>query len=106
LNTTSIEFESSILTNQLATRNELLNGCYAATDTEYIQTSNQEKPFDLIAVALADSKGNIKAKHVSDFDNYPKPEQTLVQWTMTEILKYRLTIGWYSKGVRLQNKER
>ncbi len=24
---------------------------------------------------------------------------------MTEILKYRLTIGWYSKGVRLQDKE-
>src|SRR5687768_15630457 len=24
---------------------------------------------------------------------------------MTELLKYRLTIGWYSKGVRLQNKE-
>ena len=24
---------------------------------------------------------------------------------MTEILKYRLTIGWYSKGVRLKNKE-
>ena len=24
---------------------------------------------------------------------------------MTEILKYRLTIGWYSKGVRLQNEE-
>ena len=24
---------------------------------------------------------------------------------MSELLKYRLTIGWYSKGVRLQNKE-
>ena len=47
----------------------------------------------------------IKAKHVSDFNKYPKPEQALVEWTMTEILKYRLTIGWYSKGVRLQDKE-
>ena len=39
------------------------------------------------------------------FNKYPKPEQALVEWTMTEILKYRLTIGWYSKGVRLQDKE-
>jgi hypothetical protein len=42
---------------------------------------------------------------MADFNNYPKPEQALVEWTMTEILKYRLTIGWYSKGVRLEDKE-
>ncbi len=90
---------------QQRTRNELLNGRYAAIDTEYIQTSNIKKPFDLIAVAFVDSQGIKKAKHVSDFNNYQKPEQALVEWTMTEILKYRLTIGWYSKGVRLQNNE-
>ena len=87
------------------TRNELLVHNYAAIDTEYIQTNNPEKPFDLVAVAFVNSQGVIKAKHVSDFNNYPKPEQALVEWTMTEILKYRLTIGWYSKGVRLQDKE-
>ena len=87
------------------TRNELLNDNYAAIDTEYIQTNNPKKPFDLIAVSFVNSQGIIKAKHVSDFNKYPKPEQALVEWTMTEILKYRLTIGWYSKGVRLQNKE-
>ena len=86
-------------------RNELLDDNYAAIDTEYIQTNNPKKPFDLIAVAFVNSQGIIKAKHVSDFNRYPKPEQALVEWTMTEILKYRLTIGWYSKGVRLQNKE-
>ena len=87
------------------TRNQLLVDNYAAIDTEYIQTNNPEKLFDLIAVAFVNSQGVIKAKRVSDFNNYPKPEQALVEWTMTEILKYRLTIGWYSKGVRLLDKE-
>ena len=86
-------------------RNELLRHNYAAIDTEYVQTNNPNKPFELIAVAIVNSQGIIKAKHVSDFNRYPKPELALVEWTMTEILKYRLTIGWYSKGVRLQDKE-
>ena len=86
-------------------RNELLTHDYAAIDTEYIQTNNPEKPFDLVAVAFVNSQGVIKAKRISDFNNFPKPEQALVEWTMTEILKYRFTIGWYSKGVRLQDKE-
>jgi hypothetical protein len=59
-------------------RNELLNYNYAAIDTEYVQTSNLKKPFELIAVAFVNSQGIIKAKHVSDFNNYPKPEQALV----------------------------
>ena len=87
------------------TRNELLNYNYAAIDTEYVQTNNSKKPFELLAVAFVNSQGIIKAKHVADFSKYPKPEQALVEWAMTEILKYRLTIGWYSKGVRLKNKE-
>ena len=87
------------------TRNELLDNSYAAIDTEYIQTDNPNKPFNLIAVAFVNNQGIIKAKHVSDFGRYPKPEQALVEWTMTEILQYRLTIGWYSKGVRLQDKK-
>ena len=87
------------------TRNELLSHNYAAIDTEYVQTNNPNKPFYLIAVAFVNSQGISKAKHVSDFGRYPKPEQALVEWTMNEILQYRLTIGWYSKGVRLQDKE-
>jgi DNA polymerase elongation subunit (family B) len=87
------------------TRNELLNHNYATIDTEYFQTNNPKKPFELIAVAVVNSQGIIKAKHISDFNLYPKPEQALVEWTMTEILKYSSTIGWYSKGVRLQDKE-
>ena len=86
-------------------RNELLTHNYASIDTEYIQTYNSEKPFDLVAVAFVNSQGIIKSKHVSDFNGFSKPEKALVEWTITEILKYRLTIGWYSKGVRLQNKE-
>jgi DNA polymerase elongation subunit (family B) len=91
--------------NHKSRRNWLISHNYAAIDTEYISTNNPKKPFELVAVAIVDSQGIIKAKHVSDFFNYPKPEQALVEWTMTELLKYRLTIGWYSKGVRLQNKE-
>ena len=49
------------------TRNELLDDNYAAIDTEYMQTNNPKKPFDLIAVAFVNSQGIIKAKHVSDF---------------------------------------
>ena len=95
---------NSLQQPQCNTRNELFSHNYAAIDTEYIQTNNPKKPFDLVAVAFVNSQGIGKAKHVSDFHKYPKPEQALVEWTMTEILKYRLTIGWYSKGVRLQNK--
>jgi DNA polymerase elongation subunit (family B) len=86
-------------------RNELLVENYVAIDTEYIQTNNPKKPFDLVAVGFVNSQGISKAIHISDFNKYPKPEQALVEWTMTEILKYKLTIGWYSKGVRLQDKE-
>ena len=95
----------SSLQNPNNTRNELLSRTYAVIDTEYIQTNNPKKPFDLVAVAFVDSKGIIKAKHFSDFNVNPKPEKALVDWTISEILKYRLTIGWYSKGVRLKNLE-
>ena len=90
---------------QQNTRSELFTGDYAAIDTEYIQTKNPRKAFDLIAIAIVDSKGNIKSRHISDFEEYPNPEKVLVEWTMSELLKYKLTIGWYSKGVRLQNKQ-
>jgi DNA polymerase elongation subunit (family B) len=52
-----------------------------------------------------DSLGNLEVKHELDFANCQHPEKELVQWAMSEILKYRLTIGWYSKGVRLQKED-
>ena len=48
--------------NITQTRNELLDDSYAAIDTEYIQTNNPKKPFDLIAVAFVNSQGISKSK--------------------------------------------
>ena len=89
----------------IKTINELLAHSYAAIDTEYVQTNSSKKPFCLIAAAFVNSQGDIKAKHISDFFNFQKPEKALVEWTMRKFLKYKLTIGWYSKGVKLQDKE-
>ena len=83
---------NSLQQPQVNARNKLLSHNHAAIDTEYVQTNNSNKPFYLIAVAFVNSQGISKAKHISDFDKYPKPEQALVEWTMTEILKYRLTV--------------
>src|SRR3982751_6177065 len=82
-------------------RNELLYQPYAAIDTEYRKIGNR---YSIFAVAIVDSLGNIKVKHESDFCNYPQPEKGLIKWTMNEILQYKLTIGWYSKGVRLKKE--
>jgi DNA polymerase elongation subunit (family B) len=91
---------------QTNSRNELLAGTYAAIDTEYrFDPNNNAKPYTLFAASIVDSTGNVKVRHESNFSSYPHPEKELVEWLMQEILKYRLTIGWYSKGVRLQNKE-
>jgi DNA polymerase elongation subunit (family B) len=56
-------------------------------------------------VSIVDSHSNIKNKHITDFQNSTQPEKELVKWLMEEILKYKLTIGWYSKGVRLQKDD-
>ena len=105
-----------ILNSELSTiientqRNELLYQPYAAIDTEYRKTNdkknNSQKSYTIFAVSIVDSLGNIKVKHESDFsgNNYSQPEKELVKWTLSEILKYKLTIGWYSKGARVQNK--
>jgi hypothetical protein len=58
----------------------------------------------IFAVAIVDSLDIVKVKHESDFANCQYPEKELVKWAMSEVLKYRLTIGWYSKGVRLQKR--
>lgn len=87
-------------------RNELLNGSYAAMDTEFrINEKYTQKPYTIFAVAIVDSLGNIRAKHESDFAVYPTPEKELVKWIMLQILQYKLTIGWYTKGVQRKNEE-
>ena len=87
-------------------RNELLRGVYAAIDTEYrANENNNAKPYTIFAVSIVDSLGDVKVKHESDFASYPDPEKELVQWAMSVILQYRLTIGWYSKGVKLQKED-
>ncbi len=96
---------SEIIESNKVTRNDLLKDIYAALDTEYIQNQNNcSKPYSLFAASIIDSHGNAKVRHVSDFDG-SQPEKRLVLWLMEEILKYRLTIGWYSRGVRLQNPD-
>jgi hypothetical protein len=93
-------------TTSSSQRNELLCGTYAAIDTEYrINENSNVKPYSIFAVAIVDSIGNIKVKHESDFANNHYPEKELVKWAMSEILQYKLTIGWYSKGVKLQNED-
>jgi DNA polymerase, archaea type len=89
-------------------RSELLNDVYAAIDVEYRVNENDSsnlKPYTIFAVAIVNSLDIVKVKHESDFANCQYPEKELVKWAMSEILKYRLTIGWYSKGVRLQNED-
>lgn len=89
-------------------RNELLNDVYASIDVEYRVNDNNKtnlKPYTIFAVAIVDSLDIVKVGHESDFANCQYSEKELVKWAMSEVLKYRLTIGWYSKGVRLQKED-
>ena len=91
---------------QTKLRNELLrSGPYAAIDTEYRQTNNKSKQYELFAAAIVDSNGNVKAAHELDFTTSKNPEKELVIWIMNQILQYKLTLGWYSKGVRLRKDD-
>lgn len=47
----------------------------------------------------------MKAKHIFDFADEELPEKALVEWTMREILRYNLTIGWYTRGVEIIEEE-
>lgn len=86
-------------------RNELLGRTYAAIDTEYRSNENSnQRPYTIYAVSIVDNLGNVKARHESDFAAQ-YPEKELVQWLIQQILQYRLTLGWYSKGVRIKNEE-
>ena len=90
-------------------RNELLNGVFAAIDIEYYKNDNnsrdQKPPYTIFAVSIVDSLGNVKTKHVFDFADEELPEKALVEWAMREILKYNLTIGWYTRGVEIIDEE-
>jgi DNA polymerase, archaea type len=91
---------------QTKLRNELLrSGPYAAIDTEYRQIDNRSKRYELFAAAIVDSDGNVKAAHELDFANSKNPEKELVIWTVSQILQYKLTLGWYSKGVKLRKED-
>ena len=91
---------------QTKLRNELLrSGLYGAIDTEYRQTDNRSKQYELLAAAIVDSNSNVKAAHKLDFANSKNPEKELVIWTMNQILQNKLTLGWYSKGVKLRKDD-
>ena len=91
---------------QTKLRNELLrSGPYAAIDTEYRQINNQSKQYELFAAAIVDSNGIVKAAHKLDFTTSKNPEKELVIWIMNQILEYKLTLGWYSKGVKLLKED-
>jgi hypothetical protein len=91
---------------QIQSRNELLrSGSYAAIDIEYRQTNNKTRQYELFAAALVDSNGNVKAAHEIDFATSRNPEKELVKWIMNQILEYKLTLGWYSKGVKLRKDD-
>jgi hypothetical protein len=92
--------------SQASHRNELLTDTYASIDIEYrFDQNNKDKPYSIFAVAIVDSLGNTNVRHESHFADYKYPEKELVLWLMSEVLRYRLTIGWYSKGVRIQKKD-
>ncbi len=85
-------------------RNGLLLYPYAALDLEYrYDKKNPDKSYTIYAAAIVDSLGNIKSRHELDFANHPQAEKELVGWVINEILQYELTIGWNTKGVRIQN---
>ncbi len=92
--------------SQASHRNELLTYTYASIDIEFrFDQNNSDKPYSIFAVAIVDSLGNTKVRHESHFVNYQYPEKELVLWLISEILRYRLTIRWYSKGVRIQKED-
>ena len=112
MNPTSSSASTAVSTSSSKTslyRNELLNGDFAAIDIEYYKNDNnsgdQKPPYTIFAVSIVDSIGNVKAKHIFDFADEELPEKALVEWTMREILKYNLTIGWYTRGVETTDEE-
>lgn len=97
---------NTILSTVLNSRHQLLKGLYGSIDTEFkINLENQSKPYTIYAASIVASDGKIENRHIIDFQDQSQPEKELVKWLTREILKYELTIGWYSKGVRLVNED-
>jgi DNA polymerase elongation subunit (family B) len=96
---------SPILNTLPNLRNELLEAPYAAIDLEWkSHPDNKAKSYTLYAASIVDSDGKIQVKHITDFSS-SEPEKELANWFIKEVLQYQLTIGWYSKGVRVQNED-
>jgi DNA polymerase elongation subunit (family B) len=86
-------------------RNELLKVPYAAIDLEWkFHPNNKTKPYTLYAASIVDSDGKTHAKHIMNFSS-SEPEKELAIWFIRKVLQYQLTIGWYSKGVRIQKDD-
>src|SRR6476619_1433411 len=93
---------NSIASTLADQRHQLLRGSFAAIDTEYkINLGNESKPYTLYAASIVDNNGNIKNRHIMDFQDHLQPEKELAKWIMKEILGYQLTLGWYSKGAKI-----
>jgi DNA polymerase, archaea type len=94
-----------ILSTLSDNRNVLLKTPYAAIDTEFkLNTGNKSKPYTIFAASIVDNTGKAQFKHITDFQD-SEPEKELLEWLMHEMLNYELTIGWYSKGVRLVKED-
>lgn len=97
---------NAILTSLSNLRHQLLCSPYASIDTEYkINPGNDLKPYTLFAASIVDSMGQIKNRHIMDFQDQSQPEKELAKWLMKEILRYQLTIGWYSKGAKIMKDD-
>jgi DNA polymerase I len=95
----------SILTTIPNARNWLLTKPYAAIDTEFKNNyENESKPYTMFAASIVDNKGFAQFRHISDFRG-PQPEKDLVKWLMGQMLGFRLTIGWYSKGIKITRED-
>jgi DNA polymerase, archaea type len=53
----------------------------------------------IVAAAFVDTHVNSKVLHISNFPNAENPEHELLVAINKELLKYDLSIGWYSTGV-------
>jgi hypothetical protein len=95
----------SILSTVHDSRHWLLTKPYAAIDTEFkIDDENELKPYAIYAASIVDSNGLAQFRHITDYHSQ-EPDKELVKWLMDQMLWYRLTIGWYSKGVKLKKED-
>jgi DNA polymerase elongation subunit (family B) len=80
-------------------RYERLLGPWCAFDLE-----RDSKTQEIYAAAIVDNEGRIYLRHISDFiQNGDSPEKQLIEWINAELLRYPLTFGWYSTGVKSQD---